>query len=90
MKCYIITFELASIGNYVQLYNAIKTYRIWARLTRSTWAIVTDQSVKHVRDHLGTYIYPNDRIFVVKSGGAAAWRNIRASSQWLKKHLGYK
>lgn len=88
MKCYIITYDLRSPGrNYDGLYEGIKSYGTWGKLTQSTWAIVTTETAVQVRDYLSKYIDSNDRIFVVKSGKEAAWKNVRAGSEWLKKHL---
>lgn len=87
MKCYIITYDLIMGGNYTSLHNAIKAYGTWAKITESTWAIVTSQSAKQVRDNLLSYLDGNDRIFVIKSGGEAAWMRVRSSNDWLEKNL---
>lgn len=74
-------------GNYTKLHEAIKSYGIWAKITESSWAIVTDSNAREIRDYLRLYIDSNDRLFVIKSGHNSAWRNVIASSEWLKKHL---
>ncbi|MEQ9468291.1 MAG: CRISPR-associated protein Cas2 [Ekhidna sp.] len=88
MKSYIISYDLRSPGrNYNALYDAIKSYGTWGKVTESTWAIITTQSAAQIRDYLLKHIDVNDRIFVIKSGGEAAWRNVIAENDWLKKHL---
>jgi hypothetical protein len=87
MKCYIIAYDLRMGGNYTSLHNAIKDYSTWAKITESTWAIVTSQSAKQVRDNLLGYMDNNDRLFVIKSGGEAAWMRVMSSNDWLQKHL---
>jgi len=88
MPCYIICYDLVAPGrNYDQLYSAIKTYTRWAYVNQSVWAVVTDKSAVAIRDHLAQYIDANDRIFIVKSGVEAAWRNVICKNEWLKENL---
>lgn len=87
MNCYIISYELKGTRDYTALYEAIKSYGTWAHITESTWAVVTDQTWIQVRDNLIRYLEQSDRIFVVKSGSAAAWNNVLCKHEWLKEHL---
>lgn len=87
MPCYIISYDLQKHGDYESLYKAIKAYGTWARITDSTWAVVTEETATQVRDYLAQYLHSDDRLFVVKSGVAAAWRNVRCKNEWLKKNL---
>jgi len=87
MACYIVSYNLIKERNYEKLYDALKSYRTWAKITESTWAIVTNKTATEVRDHLSKFIDEDDRLFVVKSGVASAWRNVRCRNEWLKKHL---
>lgn len=87
MATYIISYDLRKNRNYDGLYGAIKSYGTWAKITESTWAIKTSSTAVQVRDHLGSVTDKDDRIFVVKSGVEAAWRNAIAKNEWLKEHL---
>ncbi len=87
MNCYIITYDLKKVREYTSLYNAIKSYSIWAHINDSTWAIVTDQKASRIRDFLVEHMDGDDSLFVVKSGLEAAWRNVECSNEWLKKNL---
>lgn len=88
MACYIVSYDLRNPGrNYEDLYERLKSYRKWAKLTESTWAIVTENSVVEVRDHLKYVLDGNDRIFVIKSAGVAAWSNSICRNEWLKDNL---
>lgn len=81
-------YDLRKPGsNYNKLYNAIKEYGVWAKITESSWAIVTESTATEIRDNLVSYLDNNDRLFVIKSGHNSAWRNVIASSEWFKKHL---
>jgi hypothetical protein len=89
MPCYLITYDVrrGDRSDYEDLYQAIKQYGIWARITESSWAIVTDQSAKEIRDALLQFMHDKDRLFVLKSGVAAAWHNVMCKNEWLRKHL---
>ena len=85
--CYIISYDMAEGGNYEALYDAIKAYGTWAHITESTWAVTTEESAKEIRDYLGECLPSGSRLFVVKSGVEAAWRNVICRNEWLKKNL---
>jgi FAD/FMN-containing dehydrogenase len=87
MKCYIITYDLRKFRNYDALYFAIKSYGTWGKITESTWAIVTNQNTAEIRNYLLNFIDDDDRLFVIKSGGEAAWQNTIAENHWLQQHL---
>jgi hypothetical protein len=89
MPCYLITYDLnhGTSVDYQELYDAIKAYGTWARVTESSWLIVTSKSSIDVRDHLLSFLHDQDRLFVLKSGVAAAWSNVRCRSAWLKRWL---
>lgn len=88
MATYIISYDLRKPGqNYEQLYDAIKSYGTWAKINESLWAIVSTSSAVQIRNSLMAHIDSNDRIFVIKSGVEAAWRNSMCNADWLKEHL---
>jgi hypothetical protein len=88
MPCYIVTYELKQPRrDYVEFIGAIKSYRDWAQILDSTWAIVTEDSAVVVRDHLWGLVDPDDGIFVVEAGGDAAWEDVRCQNRWLRGHL---
>ena len=88
MACYLISYDLRQPGrDYERLYAAIKAFGTWAHIDESFWAVVTTQSAVQVRDHLIQFVDSNDRVFVVKSGVEAAWRNAICEDGWLKEHL---
>ena len=89
MPAFFITYDLTAgdSADYEELYKAIKSYGTWARITESSWTVVTEDDVKTVRDNLMQFMHDNDRLFVLKSGVAAAWHNVRCRNSWLKKWL---
>lgn len=88
MTSMIVEYGLCSPGqSYEELYKAIKSYRVCAHITESTWFIKTDETCAQVRDKLMAHMDRNDRIFVVALTGAAAWSNVLCNSESLKKSL---
>lgn len=87
MKCYIISYDLVGFRNYEAIHNAIKSYGSWAKVTESTWVIMTYQSSTQIRDYLIKFMHYNDKILVMKGGGEAAWNNAMADNNWLMENL---
>ena len=86
-KCYIISYDRAEEGDYNALHKAIQRYEAWAHITESTWAVLTEDNAEVIRDHLNRYLSHGSSLFVVSSGGEAAWRNVFCRSEWLKRSL---
>lgn len=86
--CYIVCYDLRTPGrNYESLYEALKKYSNWGKLTESCWAITSPNNSSEICKNLLKYIDANDRIFVVLSGKEAAWNNTMATNEWVKANL---
>lgn len=84
----IVTYDLCAPGkDYKDLINAIKSYPGWAKITESSWLIISDDSCEKIRDNLLNNMDINDRIFVATLTGEAAWQNVICGSDYLKKNL---
>ena len=89
MTCYIATFEVANVQDKNALIERLKSYGTYCPINDNCWAIVTEQTAAQVRDNLMAVIKTTDKIFVIKSGVEAAWRNVygEKNSDWLKGKL---
>lgn len=87
MNTYLISYDMATGGDYDALYEAIKEYGTWAHITESLFAVKTESTAKQIRDDIGQYLPTGSRLMVVKSGAVAAWRNVICRDEWLKKNL---
>ena len=89
MACYIVTFEVKDSAKLTSLKERLKSYSSYCPINASTWAIITNNTAVQIRDHLSSLMDINDRLFVVRSGAEAAWRNAygQAHTDWLKKYL---
>ena len=86
MQSYIITFQ-TSLQDKSSIEQSIKTHRAWASLHDTAWAVLTNRKAKEIRDLILPKLASGDRLLVVRSGTEAAWSNLVASSDWLKKNL---
>ncbi len=87
MPTYIVIYDLSSDGDYDELYKKLKSFNGWAKITESAWAIGSSKKASEIRDELIPFAGVNGKLFVIKSGKAAAWKNVIASNEWLKKFL---
>ncbi len=86
---YFISYDLNNPGqNYDNLIEAIKKYGTYCKMNKSDWIICTNDDVTTIRNNLKKYLDSNDRLFVGKLTGAAAWSGYQESTtEWLKKNL---
>ncbi len=85
----LITYDLSEPErNYEGLLKKIKSYGTWARITESSYAIVTTKDTETVRDELLKLLDDNDKIYVGLLSAPAAWYGLPDSvSNWLQKYL---
>lgn len=89
MKTYLVTYDLDNPGqNYSILIKKLKSYPAWAHICASSWTICTFDSAETVRDNLVTVLDNNDKLFVGKLSGEAAWFGLSKDvSGWLHDNL---
>lgn len=86
-RTYIICYDLPEGADYEPLIETIKGYGTWAHIALSTWAVKTASTAKEIRDALSEHVPPESRVFVLRSGAEAAWKNVMCRNAWLKEHL---
>lgn len=88
LHTYIIAYDLrAPERNYQELYEALRDFPNWGKLTESVWAIHSAMSCVEVREFLVKFIDKNDRLIVILGGKHAAWINILAEDMWAREAL---
>lgn len=89
MSAYIVTYDLHKQGqNYDCIIAKLKAYPTHWHMQRSVWIISTNQSAAQVRDSLQSCLDSNDKLFVGKLSGEAAWYGYPDNvSTWLKGTL---
>ncbi|MCD8413698.1 hypothetical protein [Tenacibaculum finnmarkense] len=87
MATFIVSYDVSDDADYDKLYEKLKSYNGWAKITESTWAIVSSKKATEIRNELKPFIGKSGKLFVIKSGMGAAWTRVIASNEWLKKNL---
>ncbi len=87
--CYIVSFEISNTATRLKFVESLKSFGTYCPINGSCWAIKTEKSAADVVNQLKGPVAATDKIFVVRSGTAAAWINALSSdhSEWLKKNL---
>jgi len=87
---YIIAYDLIRPDqDYAKIIAAITQLSdIYCKVLESTWLIKYNGSEESIRNHLREAVDNNDKLFVARLTGDAAWYNLKdQTSTWLKRHL---
>ena len=86
MAKYIVSYDLHAPGQkYDCLSKKLKGYGTYWHMQESVWIISTASSAVQVRDNLQGCLDSNDKLFVGKLSGEAAWTGrTEANGKWLK------
>lgn len=88
MYSYIVVYDLCKPDrDYQSLYEMLRSFPNWGKITESVWCIVSPLSHKDVRDKLMACLDSNDRLLVVETGRCAAWTNVIADNEWVRKYI---
>lgn len=88
MQHILITYDLCYPGQqYQQVYEAIKRFGLCVKITESAFLLKTNSSCVDIRNSLNACTDKNDKIFVCKLTGEAAWRNLITSDDSVKVML---
>ena len=87
-KCYIISFDLKNPGiNHEQVTNTIKTAKNWAKLTSTSYLIVTEKTAAEIRDILIKALKTSDKIYIGQLDKSAAWLGMGVDiSNWIRNN----
>lgn len=89
MSVYIVAFEVNSTERKDKLKEKLRSYGTFCPINDNCWAIVSSDKPIEIRNNLDADLIGSDRIFVIRSGTSAAWRNAygEGNSKWLKERL---
>ncbi len=87
MASYLVCYELVDNTDEDSLIEKLKSFGVWGRVIGNTWVIQSEMSFIEVRDEISDYTGSSDRLLVVETANAAAWKNVLCSNEWLKKHV---
>ena len=89
MSTFVVSYDLQKLGqNYDCIIKKLEAYGTHRHMQQSVWIIQTNQTAVQIRDNLKPCLDQNDKLFVGKLSGEAAWwgygQNI---DNWLKQNL---
>lgn len=89
MTTYIVTFDVKEKSRLSKLKGVLKDYKFFCPIHENCWAIRVDKKASDVRDELMKHTTAEDRLFVIRTGTEAAWKNSygEKNNEWLKKYL---
>ena len=91
MASYIVTYDLSKpVRDYPGLYRKIKDISgIWAHISESSWLVVGNNLTStSIREILSPSIDSNDKLFIARLTGEAAWMGLsQEQSEWIKANL---
>lgn len=90
MAVLLVTYDLNSPGqDYKDLLSSIKSTGSWAKLSESSYAISTNETVSAWYDRLGRYIDKNDSIFIITLKRPYTGYGPKDVVDWLDSNLTY-
>lgn len=89
MKSFVISYDLIGPNrNYDSLYEAIRNYGSYAKVTESLWIISSNSNSASIRDNLKSVLDENDKLIVLELQGNWATSNIpNKVNEWLKSNV---
>jgi len=89
MSVYLITYDLSHKPekDYEPVWKYIKDHA-WAKLSESSYAIVSSQTPQTIFNALHKIIHPDDHMLVITLTRPYTGRNSAAVIDWLASHLG--
>ena len=89
MATCIVAYDLLKAGqNYDCLCEKLNAYPTHWHMQQSVWVLETSQTAVQVRDNLAGCLDTNDKLFVAKLDGEAAWSGYSDKvADWIKSRL---
>lgn len=88
MKTYLISYDLKTPGDYLELTETIRHFATFWHGLDSTWIIKTNLKSVEIRNKLSLHINKKDKLFVAHLSGESAWIGFASNySEWLKSNL---
>lgn len=89
MNTYIVTFDVKDKQRLSTLKGVLRAYGFFCPIHETAWAVKVSKQATEIRDELMQHTVAEDRIFVIRSGTEAAWKNSygEKNTKWLKDNL---
>lgn len=87
MGCYIVTYDLNKETKRPDILKDIKSYGTWAKLSESSYAIVTSSGAKAVYDKLSKHLDGNDNCYIISLSEPFYGQGPEKVNEWLANNL---
>ncbi len=90
MTTYIITFDIKDKSRLNKIKNHLRDKKsAVCPIHENAYAIRDEKKSSEIRDELMQFMVAEDRLFVIRTGTEAAWKNSYGedNDNWLKKYL---
>ena len=89
MTTYIVTFEVNAPTRKSNLVAKLQQFNGYCPIHENCWAVLSDKPLADIYYFLNEVIDSTDRIFIIRSGTHAVWRNDYGDKniEWLKERL---
>lgn len=90
LTTYIITFDIKDVDRRIDLKKDIRSsFKYFCPIHENALAVRSEKKAKEIRDDLMQKTHSEDRVFVIRTGTEAAWKNSygEKNDDWLKKYL---
>ena len=87
MSVYLITYDLNHETKRPPIVEEVHSYGLWAKLSESSYAIKTYDSVEAIYDRFNKHLDGNDQLYVI--GLKAPWSGFgpKRVNEWLNENL---
>ncbi|MER8797203.1 hypothetical protein NKH75_23920 [Mesorhizobium sp. M0984] len=87
MSPYIVTYDLNKETVRPKIVDEVKASAGWARLSESSYAISTNETVTQVYERFKKHLDGNDNFYVISLRRPYAGQGKKDVNNWLEKHL---
>ncbi|RWR28816.1 hypothetical protein D2T31_11935 [Sinirhodobacter populi] len=87
MASYLITYDLNREVRRPKIVDAIREFGTWAKLSESSYAIVTWKTADQVYDDFKQYLDNNDSFYVISLRQPLAGQGDAKVNEWLQNQI---
>ena len=87
MATYIVTYDLNNETVRPPIVNAIKKLGPWARLSESSYGVVSSSTPEAIYDVLKKHLDSDDQLYVITLNHPYFGQGSKVVNDWLEKHL---
>lgn len=88
MTAFLISYDLNDPGqNYEEVLKEIKSYKLWAKISESSYAVKTNYSAAQIYNLFSSLLDRNDNFYAIHLTRDFSGQGQKAVNEWLEKNL---